>query len=205
MLDGGPPTPPSDLAGFVAADGLTLRWIPGTRRERPTRQRATLRQRRALPGLRPPQYETKLGPFTPGDNRVFTLVQLDAAGNRSAHSDGLRAVPPVVGKSLDQAVAALTAAGFQLGTVLEEPDSTVVPGTVVGPTGRAGSRLSTEVDLDVSRASAAPQTKLVFSVAASKKLTVKKRTTIAARIKVSRPATSPRCFAAGKQRLYTWQ
>jgi hypothetical protein len=29
-VDDGPPTPPRHIAGVLAADGLTLRWIPGT-------------------------------------------------------------------------------------------------------------------------------------------------------------------------------
>jgi hypothetical protein len=153
----------------------------------------------------PRQYETKMGPFTPGDNRTFTLVQLDAAGNRSSHSEALRAVPQVVGKSLDQAVAALTAAGFELGTVREEPVSTVAPGTVVGPTAPRHAVLSTKIDLVVSLGTTPPQTRLVFAVNGSKQLTLQKHTTIATRITVSRPANVTVTLAtAGKQRLYTW-
>ena len=66
--------------------------------------------------------------------------------------------------------------------------------------------LSTKIDLVVSRAFVAPQTQLVFSVAGSKTVTLHKRTTIAARVKVSRPATLTAMLStAGKKRLYTWR
>ena len=108
--------------------------------------------------------------------------------------------------SRDQAVAALAAAGFELGTVREQPDSTVAPGTVVGPTAPRHAALSTKIDFVVSRAGTAPQTQLVFSVASSKTVTLHKRTTIAARVKVSRPATLTAMLStAGKKRLYTWR
>ncbi len=136
-VDDGPPTPPRHIAGVVASDGLTLRWIPGIDASGQLGNVLLYVNGERYRTFGHRQYETKMGPFTPGDSRIFTLVQLDAAGNRSAHSEELRAVPPVVGMSLDQAVAALAAAGFQLGTVREQPVATVAPGTVVGPTATA--------------------------------------------------------------------
>jgi hypothetical protein len=65
---------------------------------------------------------------------------------------------------------------------------------------------SSAIDLVVARGVASPETKLVFSVAGSKKLLVAKTTTIAARIKVSRPANvTATLYTAKKQRLYTWR
>ena len=169
-VDDGPPTPPRHIAGVVASDGLTLRWIPGTDASGQLGNVHLYVNGELYRTFGHRQYETKMGPFTPGDSRVFTLVQLDAAGNRSAHSDGLRAVPPVVGMSLDQAVAALAAAGFQLGTVRE----------VAGRDGRARHRrrpdraaAQSPVDQDrsgrLARKFIAPQTQLVFSVAARRR------------------------------------
>ena len=132
-VDDGPPTPPRHIAGVVADDGLTLRWIPGTDASGELGNVLLYVNGELYRAFGPRQFETKMGPFTPGDSRVFSLVQLDAAGNRSAHGEELRAVPPLVGKSLDQAVAALAAAGFELGTVREQPVASVAPGTVVGP------------------------------------------------------------------------
>jgi hypothetical protein len=205
-VDDGLPTPPRHIAGVVAADGLTLRWIPGTDASGELGNVLLYVNGELYRAFGPRQFETKMGPFTPGDSRVFTLVQLDAAGNRSPHGEELRAVPPVVGKSLDQAVAALAAAGFQLGTVREQPVATVAPGTVVGPTAPQHAALASKIDLLVSREFIAPQTQLVFSVASSKTVTLKKRTTIAARVKVSKPATLTAMLSgSGKQRLYTWK
>ena len=205
-VDDGPPTPPRHIAGVVAADGLTLRWIPGTDASGELGNVLLYVNGEHYRTFGPRQFETKMGPFTPGDSRVFTLVQLDAAGNRSAHGEELRAVPPLVGKSLDQAVAALTAAGFQLGTVREQPVASVVPGTVVGPVAPRHAELSTKIDLVVSRELIAPQAQLVFTVAGSKTLALKKRTTIAARVKVSKPATlTATLSSSAKQKLYTWK
>ena len=114
-VDDGPPTPPRHIAGVVASDGLTLRWIPGTDASGQLGNVLLYVNGEHYRTFGPRQYETKMGPFTPGDSRIFTLVQLDAAGNRSAHGEELRAVPPLVGMSRDQAVAALAAAGFELG------------------------------------------------------------------------------------------
>ena len=80
-----------------------------------------------------------------------------------------------------------------------------MPGTVVGPTDLTLALESSAIDLVVARGVASPETKLVFSVAGSKQLTVTKKTTIAARVKVSRPAdVTATLYSAGKQRLYTW-
>jgi hypothetical protein len=117
-------------------------------------------------------------------------------------------VPQLTGKSLADATAALGAAGFALGSVREEPIATVAPGTVVGPAELRLALESSAIDLVVARGVASPETKLVFSVAGSKKLTLKKTqpTTIAARIKVSRPANvTATLYSAKKQRLYTWR
>ena len=165
-LDDGAPTPPRHIAGVVASDGLTLRWIPGTDASGQLGNVLLYVNGEHYRTFGHRQYETKMGPFTPGDSRVFSLVQLDAAGNRSAHGEELRAVPPLVGMSRDQAVAALAAAGFELGTVREQPDATVAPGTVVGPIAPRHAALSTKIDFVVSSAFVAPQTQLVFSVAA---------------------------------------
>ena len=52
----------------------------------------------------------------------------------------------------------------------------------------------------------APQTQLVFTVAGSKTLALKKRTTIAARVKVSKPATLTATLStSAKKKLYTWK
>ena len=206
LLDAEPPSAPRHIAGVVASDGLTIRWIDGFDTTNQFGNTVLYVNGERYRTFGPRQYETKMGPFTPGDTRRFTLAQYDAAGNLSPESQVLQAVPPLVGKSLDQAVATLVAAGFELGTVREQPVAAVAPGTVVGPTAARHAVLSSKIDLVISRAFVAPQTQLVFSVAASKTLTLKKQTTIAARVKVSKPATLTAMLStAGKKRLYTWK
>ena len=84
-VDDGPPTPPRHIAGVVASDGLTLRWIPGTDASGQLGNVLLYVNGEHYRTFGPRQYETKMGPFTPGDSRIFTLVQLDAAGT-AAHT-----------------------------------------------------------------------------------------------------------------------
>ena len=208
-LDDEAPTAPRDVAGVVAADGLTIRWIPGTDSSGQLGNVVLFVNGQPYRNFGPTELEAKLGAITPGDTRTFTLVQLDAAGNTSGPSRTLRVVPQLTGMGLAQATAALRAAGFTLGRVLEDSTATVAPGTVVGPTGLKLALESSSIDIVVARGSGgSPETKLVFSVASSKKLTLHKTqaTTIAARIKVSRPASvTATLYTAKKQRLYTWR
>jgi hypothetical protein len=206
MLDGDAPTPPRHVAGVVADDGLTLRWIPGTDSSGQLGNVLLYVNGESYRLFGPTEYEAKLGPFAAGDNRVFTLAQYDAAGNLSPQSESLRAVPYVVGRSLAQASAALSAAGFRLGEVREEATATVAPGTVVGPRQLRLAAESSEIDLVVARGATAPQTRLVFSVTGADTLVLRKRTTIGARVNVSRPATMTATLSTGRrQRLYTWR
>ena len=207
LLDDVPPSPPRHIAGVVAADGLTIRWIAGFDASERARQHRALRQRRGVPHLRPAPVRDENGAVHARRHAQRSRSRSTTRPETSApQSQVLQAVPPLVGKSLDQAVATLAAAGFELGTVREQPVAAVAPGTVVGPTAPRHAVLSTKIDLVVSSAFVAPQTQLVFSVAASKTLTLKQRTTIAARVSVSKPASLTAMLStAGKKRLYTWK
>jgi hypothetical protein len=154
----------------------------------------------------PTEFEAKLGAFGPGDTRSFTLAQKDAAGNVSPQTAPLRAVPPLAGTSLIAATAALGAAGFTVGTVREQLTNTVAPGTVIEPRNLRLALASTPIDLVVARGTAAPETRLVFAVTASKRLALSKQTTtIGVRINVSKPAAVTATFRdARKRRLYGW-
>ena len=129
-----PPTPPREIAGVVAADGLTLRWAPGTDDSGELGDVVLLVNGEPYASFGTKQFEAKMGAFGPGDTRVFTFLQYDAAGNVSVPSDALRAVPSVVGLGTQAAAARLAAAGFRLGNVRETIATGVAPGTVVGPT-----------------------------------------------------------------------
>jgi len=208
MLDDQAPSEPRDVAGVVADDGLTIRWSPGSDLSGQLGNVVLFVNGEPYRNFGPTEYEAKLGAFAAGDTRTFTLAQVDAAGNTSRQTRGLRAVPSLAGKSLADATASLGAAGFALGRVLEQPIASVVPGTVVGPAHLRLALESSAIDLVVARAVASPETKLVFSITGSKKLTLRKErgTTIAARIKVSRPANvTATLHTAKNQRLHTWQ
>jgi hypothetical protein len=99
------------------------------------------------------------------------------------------------------------AAGFTVGAVREETSALHAPGTVIHPADLRLALESSSIDLIVARApGTAPQGRLVFAVAGSKKLALQKRTTIAVRVRVSRPANVTATLLGTKQqRLYTWR
>ncbi len=205
-LDNEAPTPPRHFAGVVAGDGLTLRWIPGIDQSGQLGNVLLYVNGESYREFGPTEFEAKLGAFAANDTRRFTLVQRDAAGNSSGHTEVLRAVPVLAGKSLDQAAAVLRDAGFAVGGVRTQSVAGAVPGTVIAPAGIQLAVQSSRIDLVVARATTDPQTKLVFSVATAKTLKVKRNATIAARIKVSKPAdVTATLYGVRKQRLYSWK
>ena len=139
------------VAGVVAADGLTLRWIPGTDDSGELGNVVLLVNGEPYASFGPTQFEAKMGAFAAGDTRVFTFLQYDAAGNVSAPSEALRAVPSVVGLGTQAAAARLAAAGFRARQRAREPIATgVAPGTVVGPTELRLATTGSSVDVVAS-------------------------------------------------------
>jgi hypothetical protein len=206
MLDSGAPTEPRDLAGVVAYDGLTLRWVPGTDASGQIGNVLLLVNGEEYREFGPTEYEAKLGAFAAGDTRTFTLVQKDAAGNKSRQTPPLRAVPPLAGRTLSDARSALGASGFTVGTVRETTATTAPPGTVVAPADVRLALAGTPVDLVVARGAAAPETRLAFSIAASKRIVLKRTTTIAVRINLTKPAQVTATLRdSKKKRLYSWK
>ncbi|HUP31656.1 MAG TPA: PASTA domain-containing protein, partial [Gaiellaceae bacterium] len=206
LRDNEAPTAPGHLAGVVADDGLTLRWIPGTDASGQLGNVVLFVNGEAYQEFETTQFEVKLGVFEPGDTRRFTLVQLDAAGNASAHTQTLRAVPVLAGKSVEQATAELAAAGFGVGRVHETLIPGSVTGTIVEPAGMHLAVEASTIDLVVAIATGVPQTRLVFAVAGAKSLKLVKRTQIPVRISVSKPAdVTATLFGVDTKRLYTWR
>ena len=204
--DDQPPTPPRDVAGVVAEDGLTLRWLPGTDDSGQLGKVVLLVNGEPYATFDPTQFEVKLGAFAAGDTRVFSFLQYDAAGNVSEPSQALRAVPSVVGLGADAAAARLAAAGFALGKVARTVDATVAPGTVVGPTKLLVAAVGSSID--VVAAAGSPQTKFVFRIANDKVVKVKvgKPASIPVRVFSTRPASGSAMLATGTgRRLYTWR
>jgi hypothetical protein len=127
-------------------------------------------------------------------------MQKDAAGNVSPQTAPLRALPLLAGKTLAEATSALGAAGFAVGNVAEIATAAVPPGTVVEPAGLRLALASSAIDLVVARAATAPQMRLAFSIAGSKRLVLQKSTTLAVRINVSKPAEVTVTLRDSKQR-----
>jgi hypothetical protein len=200
------PTPPVQIAGVVAADGLTLRWVPGTDDSGELGNVVLLVNGEPYSEFGPTQYEAKLGAFAPGDTRVFTFLQYDAAGNVSVPSDALRAVPSVVGLGTTAAAARLAAAGFRLGKVSESVITGVAPGTIFGPTELRLAIAGASVDVLASLT--APQTQFQLRIANDKTVKVRVGTpsSIPVRVFVTRPANAVATLSTTTgRRLYTWR
>ena len=88
-----PPPPPRDVNGVVAADGLTLRWAPGGDPSGSIAQIQLFVDGAWYQTFDATQYETKMGPIAAGDPRTFVFTETDSAGNISAPTTGLRALP----------------------------------------------------------------------------------------------------------------
>jgi hypothetical protein len=144
-----PPSPPRDVVGVVAADGLTLRWVPGLDPSGAIAQVQLYVDGTRTTSFGATQFETKLGPILAGDPRTFTFTETDSAGNISDLTTGLRALPPLAGRRVDDATQALAASGFAAGTITQVP-STAPAGTVVAPADVEVLPLGSSVDLTVS-------------------------------------------------------
>ncbi len=201
-----PPTPPVHVAGVVAADGLTLRWVPGTDDSGELGNVVLLVNGEPYASFESTQFEVKLGAFAPGDTRVFTFLQYDAAGNVSGASEALRAVPSVIGLGTKAAAAKLAAAGFKLGKVGEVVATGVAPGTIIGPTELRVAAAGSSVDVLASLT--APQAQFQLRIANDKtvKVRVGSVSSIPARVFVTRPAGVVATLATSSgRRLYTWR
>ena len=144
-----PPPPPRDVKGDVAEDGLTLRWAPGIDPTGPIAQVQLYVDGTWMRNFDVTQYETKMGPIAAGDSRTFTFTETDLAGNLSVSTVGLRALPPLAGRSVADATQALAAAGFAVGTVTRE-QSAAPANTVIAPAGVEVLPLGSAVALTVS-------------------------------------------------------
>ena len=81
LRDVGAPSAPRDLAGVVADDGLTLRWVPAIDASGQLGNVTLYVNGESYREFGPTEFEAKLGAFAAGDTRSFTLAQRDAAGN----------------------------------------------------------------------------------------------------------------------------
>ena len=205
LRDVGAPRAPLDLAGVVADDGLTLRWVPATDASGQLGNVTLYVNGESYREFGPTEFEAKLGPFVAGDTRTFTLAQRDAAGNMGPQTTALRAVPTLVGLTLADARTALAAAGFTVGTVGEATGTTAPPGTVVAPMRIQLALEGTAIDLVLAGVGPAAQTQLAFTVAGARRLVLGQTTMLSARIEVSKPAHVTAVLRDAKlRRLHAW-
>ncbi len=202
-----PPSPPKDFAGVVADDGLTLRWAPGEDNSGQIVNFVLAVDGETYGHFGATEYETKLGPFDPSDTREFTLKEVDPAGNESAPTDPLLALPPIAGLGLADATGALQARGFALGAVRYDEASTAPAGTVTDPSDVELRFKGSAVDLTVSgKPAPVVQSKLAFRVAGQTTLKGAARGFVAARLKLSKPArVVATLYSPRHVRLYTWR
>ena len=108
-----PPPPPRDVNGVVAGDGLTLRWAPGIDTTGPIAQIQLYVDGLWFQTFDATQYETKMGAIAAGDPRTFQFTETDLAGNVSAATTPLRALPPLAGRTVAGATQALASRGLR--------------------------------------------------------------------------------------------
>jgi hypothetical protein len=204
------PEPPHAVGAGVAADGLTLRWVPGRDNSGVIKQVTVFANGEPLVDLGPDQLELKLGSWDPSDTRRFSLREVDAAGNVSAESTVLAGLPQLIGLTLDQATGALAGRGFTVGSVGYDPTSAAPAGTVIAPDWKELRAQGSAIDLVVSgKAATVPPpaaSKLAFDVVGTKLFTPRTRRFVAARIKVTQPAAVvATLYGPTHARLHTWR
>ena len=203
LRDFEPPSPPEGFAAVVAGDGLTIRWAPGTDDASGIASFELYVNGEAFQSFDAQQFEVKLGDLQAGDTREFTLTERDGVGNESGPTKVLKALPALVGLTVDQARSALAARGFQLGNVTTRVSSAPV-GTVLDPAPVQLRFKGSAVDLVVS-SGATQQARLRFNVVGTKRV-VRTPRTIGARIRVSTRAQVTASLHGPKRvTLYTWR
>jgi hypothetical protein len=220
-----PPSAPASFSGSIGASGLTLSWQPGTDNSGTIGQFVLYVNGAVFSRFDGGTTSSSLGAFDATDTRHFALAETDGAGNLGAKTKELVAVPPVVGKTLDDATNALTARGLTLGTVTRVASNLPV-GTVVSPTSTKMVVLGSTVSVLVSGGSSgsggagayagggasgnvgspSTATRYSFSVIGTKSFSLSKRRFIGARIVSSRSAAITATLLSPKGRLvYRWR
>jgi hypothetical protein len=196
------PQPPQNVRGFLGPNGLTIRWTAGADNSG-TYDFVTVYSDATDIGHFNVDYTAAgIGAWSPGDPRVFRLKETDLAGNESALTRPLLPVPSLVGKTPDEAAAALTARGFTVGTLT--PGGTGAAGTVTGPVGLVLAEEGSAIDLTV--APGGSLTRLVLRVHTAPKFKPSVRKKIAARVSLTRAArVTAQLFSPRGVKIYTWR
>jgi hypothetical protein len=195
------PAPPSQVRGFLANGHLSLSWTPGADNSGTYDFVSVLADGSSLGEFGPDKTSADVGAYDPQSS--ITLRETDLAGNTSAPTAPLRSVPTLAGRPLPDVIAALTAAGFSVGTIVE--GTTGTPGTVIGPDNLVLAQPGSSIDLTVAPGTNA--TKFLFRVVSAKTFKpTPRRRTFAARVVVTRAARiTAVLFSPRGIRLSTWR
>ncbi|HVC87411.1 MAG TPA: Ig-like domain-containing protein [Gaiellaceae bacterium] len=202
VRDNAPPVPPKDFAAVVAADGLTLRWGPGI--DQVLIQNFVLYVDGQVYGhFGPTQYETKLGAFTAGDARTFSVSEITTSGIESAATTPLVAVPTLTGLSADAAGAALAARGLTVGKVTIVASS-APSGTVVAPADVQLLPVGSPVDLQIAATSVPRQAQFILRTAVQKRVRLTSRSIVARVLTTASAKIAATLDGARYRRIQRW-
>jgi hypothetical protein len=196
---------PTGLNGTVNDGQLTLRWTPSLVAGRDIANFVVFGDDTPLVNLGGTELETKVGPYDPNDPRAYSVVENLGPGEASPRSEAIKVLPVLVGKSVDEARAALEAKGFVAGDIMVV-DSAQPAGTVLGPANLFTAPVGATIPLQVSAGpGGAPGTKFVFNVVGTRQLPLSKRNYIGIHISSTRVTklTATLVNARGA-RVYTW-
>jgi hypothetical protein len=196
------PQAPQNVRGYLGPNGLTIRWLPGSDNSG-TYDFVTLFSGSSDSGHYGPDYTAaSVAGWQPGDPRIFRLQETDLAGNQSELTAPLAPVPSLVGLTPDEAEAALTRAGFSIGSLTV--GGAGAPGKVTGPEGLVLAPQGAAIDLTVAPGGAS--TSLVFKVVTAPKYNPSTRKRLAARVTITRAArVTTQLFSPQRVKLYTWR
>ena len=191
VRDVAPPSAPRSLTGVIAGDGLTLRWEPASDNSGAIAHYHLFVNGERVQTFGDTTFEAKLGPYTPGDTRVFQVRADDSRLNLGPSSNAVTLLPDVTGKTPDDARGVLVRSGLTIGTTTTVPSNApagtivrTVPGypAVVSVGGTLG------VEVSDGRGGQSAGGPLLLKVAGAKHVALKQRKAVALRVLVSVPA-----------------
>ena len=215
IRDTTPPSAPRSLSGVIAADGVTLRWEPAS-----DNSGSIANYHLFVNGVRTQSfggvtYEAKLGPFTPGDSRIFQVRASDSRLNLGEATNAVVLLPDVSGMTVSAAHGVLLRAGISLGSTVTVAGSGTA-GTILrsAPSFPAVVSVGSTVNLSLSDGSGSGSAgaigsagaTLVLKVASAKHVALKQRRAVALRVLVSVPAKATITMRTSRgATLATWE
>jgi CheY-like chemotaxis protein len=203
-----PPSAPRSLSGVIAGDGLTLRWEPASDNSGSIAHYHLFVNGERIQTFGGVTFEGKLGPYTPGDTRVFQVRADDSRGNLGESSNAVTLLPDISGLTATTARGVLIRSGLSIGTTTQiasgAPAGTIVTTTPAYPAVvTVGGTVGVAVSSGTTGGTSAP---LVLKVAGAKRIALRQRRTLALRVVVSLPAlTTITLRTATGTPLATWK